>query len=166
MKKKEEVFPVPQAEVQVEPKRRGRPPKVRQMETDVPVAAEHVLMTVSAAEEKLRRLQRDYSQAENDLSRLQKEHARMLQKCNNIKMLLASYYNLEEKGTDKILVPERKTPYWYVRATFGNIYFNVVECEWIGGLSDKFRYCRGNFFLDRQTAEKVCDACNALMARI
>ena len=146
-------------------KRRGRPAK--KAVNGIPsVANEAVLMAVSTAEEKLSQIQRKYDDAMKELSRVQREHDNMLKKCENIKLLLASYYNLEETGTDKLLVPEKKTPYWYIRATFAKDYFDVCQCEWIGGMSDKFRYCRGNFFLDESTANKVCASCNALMARI
>lgn len=165
-KKKEETLPVEQTATQSAPKRRGRPAKKTAEEGNTPVSGT-VLMTISAAEEKLRKIQQEYSLAETGLEQVRKEYKNLLKKCENIKLLLASYYNLEEKGnTDKLLVPEKKTPYWYVRATFGRNFFDVYQCEWIGGISDKFRYCRGNFFLDEATAQKVCDSCNALMARI
>ena len=124
-------------------------------------------VTINDAEEKLHKIQQTYNRTELALAHVQLELERMLKKCENVKLLLASYYNLEEKGnTEKLLVPEKKTPYWYVRATFGRNFFDVYQCEWIGGISDKFRYCRGNFFLDEGTAREVCDSCNALMARI
>lgn len=53
-----------------------------------------------------------------------------------------------KKTEDRLEVPQKGTKYWYVRSTFGKKYFDVCECEWIGGISDKFRYCRGNFYLD------------------
>ena len=117
-------------------------------------------------EERLRKLQEEYSLASSGLSRIRQEYDDLLKKCRTIKLLLISYYNLEEDDTDNLLVPERGTPYWYVRATFGRSYFDVCQSEWIGGISDKFRYCRGNFFLEEQTANLVCNSCNALMARL
>lgn len=165
-KKKEENLPVEQDVQQLVPKRRGRPSKKAVQEGEKNAASETVLMVVSEAEDKLRKIQQDYALAEKELNRVQKEKERLLKKCDNIKLLLASYYNLEEKGSDKLLVPDLKTPYWYVRATFGKNYFDVAECNWIGGISDKFRYCRGNFFLDKHTADMVCNACNELMRRI
>ncbi len=71
-----------------------------------------------------------------------------------------------KKTENRLEVPEKGTKYWYVRSTFGKQHFDVCECEWIGGISDKFRYCRGNFYLDKRTAESVCDAYNGLMARL
>ena len=164
-RKEDKSLLVEQAVEQPVIKRRGRPAK--KAVNGIPSAAnETVLMAVSTAEEKLRQIQRKYDDAMKELSRVQREHDKMLKKCENIKLLLASYYNLEETGTDKLLVPEKKTPYWYIRATFAKDYFDVCQCEWIGGISDKFRYCRGNFFLDESTANKVCASCNALMTRI
>lgn len=166
MRKKEEKISLPVKAVdQPVVKRRGRPAKKAVAENQC-AASEAVLMAVYDAEDKLRQIQRKYDDASKELTRVQREHEKMLKKCENIKLLLASYYNLEEKGTDKLLVPEKKTPYWYIRATFAKDYFDVCQCEWIGGMSDKFRYCRGNFFLDEQTANMVCASCNALMARI
>ena len=164
-RKEDKSLLVEQAVEQPVIKRRGRPAK-KTVNGNPSVANEAVLMAVSTAEEKLRQIQRKYDDAMKELSRVQREHDKMLKKCENIKLLLASYYNLEETGTDKLLVPEKKTPYWYIRATFAKDYFDVCQCEWIGGISDKFRYCRGNFFLDESTANKVCASCNALMARI
>lgn len=108
----------------------------------------------------------DYSLAEQELSRVKLEYDRLLKKCETIKLLLASYYSMEEDATENIVVPPKGTAYWYVRSTFGRSYFDVCDCEWIGGMSDRFRYCRGNFFLEKQTAQLVCDSCNALMTRI
>lgn len=164
-KKQEKLLPAEQAIEKPVVKRRGRPAK-KVVEDVQPAVSEAALMTVSTAEEKLRQIQRKYDDAVKELTRVQREHDKMLKLCDNIKLLLASYYNLEETGTDKLLVPEKKTPYWYVRATFAKDYFDVYRCEWTGGISDKFRYCRGNFFLDEKTANLVCASCNALMARI
>lgn len=164
-KKQEKLLPAEQAIEKPVVKRRGRPAK-KVVDDVQPAVSEAALMTVSTAEEKLRQIQRKYDEAVKELDRVQREHAKMLKKCDNIKLLLASYYNLEETGTDKLLVPEKKTPYWYIRATFAKDYFDVYRCEWTGGISDKFRYCRGNFFLDEKTANMVCASCNALMARI
>lgn len=165
-KKEKKSFPAEQTtEEKPVVKRRGRPAK-KAVDDVQPAASEAALMAVSTAEEKLRQIQRKYDDAVKELTRVQREHDKMLKKCDNIKLLLASYYNLEETGTDKLLVPEKKTPYWYVRATFAKDYFDVYRCEWTGGISDKFRYCRGNFFLDEKTANMVCASCNALMARI
>jgi len=164
-KKQENLLPAEQTIEKPVVKRRGRPAK-KAVEDLQPAASENVLMAVCTTEDKLRQIQRKYDEAVKELDRVQREHAKMLKKCDNIKLLLASYYNLEETGTDKLLVPEKKTPYWYIRATFAKDYFDVYRCEWTGGISDKFRYCRGNFFLDEKTANMVCASCNALMARI
>lgn len=116
-------------------------------------------------EERLRKLQEEYSIASTELSKTRKEYDELLRKCEAIRLLLVSYYNLEENA-EHLHVPEKGTPYWYVRATFGRSHFDVCQCDWIGGLSDKFRYCRGNFFLEERTANLVCNSCNALMARL
>ena len=121
---------------------------------------------VVTIEEKLRKLQHDYSLAVSELARARKEYGRLLKKCEPLQMLLSAFCTLEDAADGHIVVPVKGTPYWYVRATFGRSYFDVCQCNWIGGLSDKFRYCRGNFFLDEQTANHVCNSCNALIAKI
>lgn len=164
-KKQEKLLPAEQTIEKPVVKRRGRPAK-KVVDDVQPAVSEAALMEVSTAEEQLRQIQRKYDDVLKELNRAERERDKMLKKCDNIKLLLASYYNLEETGTDKLLVPEKNTPYWYVRATFAKDYFDVYRCEWTGGISDKFRYCRGNFFLDEKTANMVCASCNALMARI
>ena len=117
-------------------------------------------------EERLKKLQKEYSLVLRDLSRARQSYEGLLKKCEAIKLLLSSYYNLEVSDVGEVLVPERGTPYWYVRATFGRSYFDVCQCEWNGGISDKFRFCRGNFFLEEQAANLVCSSCNELMSRL
>ena len=117
-------------------------------------------------EERLKKLQKEYSLVLRNLSQARRSYEGLLKKCETIKLLLASYYNLEAGVAGQVLVPERGTPYWYVRATFGRSYFDVCQCEWNGGISDKFRFCRGNFFLEEQAANLVCSSCNELMSRL
>lgn len=141
-------------------------PAISQGNTQPDIPSEQQCGEIVTIEEKLRKLQQDYSLVEQELSRVKLEYDRLLKKCETIKLLLASYYIMEEDATDNIVVPPKGTAYWYVRSTFGRSYFDVCDCEWIGGMSDRFRYCRGNFFLEKQTAQLVCDSCNALMTRI
>lgn len=138
---------------------------ISQGNTQPDILSEHQFDEIVTIEEKLPKLQQDYSLAEQELSRVKLEYDRLLKKCETVRLLLASYYNMEEV-TENIVVPPKGTAYWYVRSTFGRSYFDVCDCEWIGGMSDKFRYCRGNFFLEKQTAQLVCDSCNTLMNRI
>ena len=96
---------------------------------------------------------------------LQREYSQYMRKLKNIKGLLHSYYLLEEDGTltDEIILPEKKTPYWYVRSDIGRNGFVVQPTEWIGGISDRFRFASGNFFLDKKMADDVCRSKNILM---
>ena len=140
-------------------------PAISKGNTQPDTPSEQQCSEIITIEEKLRKLQQDYSLAEQELSRVKLEYDRLLKKCETVRLLLASYYSMEE-DTENIVVPPKGAAYWYVRSTFGRSYFDVCDCEWIGGISDKFRYCRGNFFLEKQTAQLVCDSCNTLMTRI
>ena len=141
-------------------------PAISQGNAQPDIPSEHQFGGIVTIEEKLRKLQQDYSLAEQELSRVKLEYGCLLKKCETVRLLLASYYSMEEDATENVVVPPKGTVYWYVRSTFGRNYFDVCECEWIGGMSDRFRYCRGNFFLEKQTAQLVCDSCNTLMTRI
>ncbi len=54
------------------------------------------------------------------------------------------------------LIPQPKTMYWYVRACMQTHRFKVMECEWIGGMSDLLRLAKGNVFLEKDDAESLC----------
>lgn len=96
---------------------------------------------------------------------IQRKLSQYMRKLNTIKGLLQSYYLLEDDGSlaDEIVLPEKKTPYWYVRSDIGRNGFVVQPTEWIGGISDRFRFANGNFFLDKKMADDVCRSKNILM---
>lgn len=63
-------------------------------------------------------------------------------------------------------VPVIKTQYWYVRSNYMQDHFVVQETEWVGGISDLFRLAKGNVYLNREEAEKVCDQLNNRLDKI
>jgi len=58
------------------------------------------------------------------------------------------------------LIPQPKAMYWYVRACMQTHRFKVVECEWIGGMSDLLRLAKGNVCLKKEDAESLCHQLN------
>lgn len=58
------------------------------------------------------------------------------------------------------LIPQPKTMYWYVRSCMQTHRFKVMECEWIGGMSDLLRLAKGNVCLKKEDAESLCHQLN------
>ena len=58
------------------------------------------------------------------------------------------------------LIPQPKTMYWYVRSCMQTHRFKVMECEWIGGMSDLLRLAKGNVYLKKEDAESLCHQLN------
>lgn len=58
------------------------------------------------------------------------------------------------------LIPQPKTMYWYVRSCMQTHRFKVMECEWIGGMSDLLRLAKGNVCLNKEDAESLCHQLN------
>lgn len=58
------------------------------------------------------------------------------------------------------LVPQPKTMYWYIRSCMQTHRFKVMECEWIGGMSDLLRLAKGNVCLKKEDAESLCHQLN------
>lgn len=58
------------------------------------------------------------------------------------------------------LIPQPRTIYWYIRACMQTHCFKVVECEWIGCMSDLLRLAKGNVFLVNDEADQLCDQLN------
>ena len=84
-----------------------------------------------------------------------------------IEGLLQSFYLLDEEGQyNEIVLPEKMSPYWYIRSDIGRNGFLVQTSEWIGCLSDRLRFASGNVYLDRKIADDVCMSKNRLMAII
>ncbi len=110
----------------------------------------------------------------NEVSVLQEKadelHLKITQYMRRLKIiegLLQSYYLLDENGQyNEIVLPQKKTPYWYVRSDIGRNGFLVQSSEWIGSLSDRLRFASGNVYLDRKTANNVCMSKNRIMAII
>lgn len=63
-------------------------------------------------------------------------------------------------------IPEVKTQYWYIWSCMCTHCFKVKESEWIGGMSDSLRLAKGNVYLNREEAEKVCDQLNNRLDKI
>lgn len=58
------------------------------------------------------------------------------------------------------LIPQPKTMYWYIRSCMQTHRFKVMECEWIGGMSDLLRLAKGNVCLKKEDAESLCHQLN------
>ena len=63
-------------------------------------------------------------------------------------------------------IPEIKTQYWYIWSCMCSHCFKVKETEWIGGMTDSLRLAKGNVYLDRHEAEKVCYQLNDRLDKI
>lgn len=57
--------------------------------------------------------------------------------------------------TDLGLIPEKNTPYWYVRSCGQTHKFIVCETQFYGGLGDMFRLTNGNVYFSKQEAVAV-----------
>ena len=91
---------------------------------------------------------------------------RYLHEIKTLEMLLSAFGILTDDGSVDFRTPEKGTPYFYLFANGNTLLFDVRTTNWIGGISDCFRFCRGNVFMDEQTAQTVCHAVNIRLLEI
>ena len=96
---------------------------------------------------------------ENKLNKLQSS-------VKTFEMLLAAFNALTEKGIVKLEKPENKTPYWYIRAMPTVRSFDVVSAVWNDNTSDRYRYVKGNMYLEESVANKVKIALNEMLLKL
>ena len=77
-----------------------------------------------------------------------------------LEMLLASFNALTDTGDVHIAFPPKDTTYYFIRAVTKEEYFEVFPCKWSGCKSDRYRFVKGNYFVDEDAAEKSCQAIN------
>ena len=78
----------------------------------------------------------------------------------HLEMLLASFNALTDTGDVHIAFPPKNTTYYFIRAVTKEEYFEVFPCKWSGCKSDRYRFVKGNYFVDEDAAEKSCQAIN------
>lgn len=119
--------------------------------------------TVEGRMEKLRAETAAYTKY---LSEVKAEYDRLLTCVKPLRMLLASYNALTDKGEVKLEKPDNGKPYWYIRAMPTIKKFEVVACTWNDWQSDHYRYAMGNMFLDQLAATQSCMALNIFLAQL
>lgn len=74
----------------------------------------------------------------------------------------------KKKITSKnlLLIPDKGTPYWYIRSMAKVKSFEVATCLWNNWTSDHYRYVRGNVFLDQRSANSACQALNVMLSKL
>ena len=112
-----------------------------------------------------------------EIEELTQKHDKLLEECNSANLMLnrtlerikylyvlLSAFNARfDKGEVRLTKPDKGVTYWYLRTLFTKSGFEVVQCQWNDWLSDHYRYCKGNVFLDETTCNQACLALNEML---
>ena len=132
-----------------------------------PKAAKALKPAAGARGRKPRQAAPEPDSPEQQLSDIREKYEYYFSHVRSLEMLLAAFGALTGDGTVDVKVPRKGTPYWYIRSFMGpDPCFKVEYSTWIGGYSDKFRFVKGDFFLDEKVANKVCHALNAILVKL
>lgn len=82
-------------------------------------------------------------------------HERMLIEVKLLQRLLASFNAITRYGHVRLQKPNKGTVYYYLRARPSSVSFEIVQCTWIDGRSDHFRYAMGNMYLDEKMVKEA-----------
>lgn len=89
------------------------------------------------------------------IEELQVRHERMLSEVKLLQRLLASFNAITRTDHVKLRKPEKGTTYYYLRAMPVSVGFEIVQCSWIDGRSDHYRYAMGNMYLDEKAVKEA-----------
>ena len=159
--------------------KRGRPPKKAVQSSEVSMSAE----TASKSKEKKidgRTKEGRLQKVNLEILKLTKQRDalldecisanerlnRMLERIKFLPILLSAFNALTEKGDMKLEKPDKGAAYWYIRAMPTRKSFEVVACQWNDWTSDRYRYCKGNMFLDESVCNNACQAMNEMLSEL
>lgn len=70
-----------------------------------------------------------------------------------------------KKSDEKIVLPKKGKPFWYIIKSMITHFHEVREGEWKNGYSDAFRLANDNVFLSVEDAEDACSRKNAKLIK-
>lgn len=127
--------------------------------TDIVKTTKKVVKKVAAkAEEEVRKprgRKKAQTLEEAPLDELQVRRDRYLSELRYLTMILSAYGILTDDGSIEVETPKMGTTYWWLFKNINTRVYEVKSCNWLGGMSDLFRFSEGNMFLDEGTARVV-----------